>query len=339
MTARPTGVLFLNMGGPETLSDVRPFLQSLFSDSDIVPLPLGSWGMKAFGWTFAALRASSSRKFYEQMGGGSPQRRLSELQARAVAAELERTAPEGGPWKSYVAFRYTRPSTDEALAAMHRDGIERAFVVPLYPQFSSVSTGSSLRELERAKVRAGEARPRELVTIRDYHDDPAYLDAVAASVDRALAALSPEHRREAVVVWSAHALPLRVVATGDPYPGQIETTVRGAVERLSHPVEWRLAWQSQARPFVKWLEPRTDEVVKELGHEGRKTVVMVPVAFVQEHVETLYEMDRLYADLARQVGIERFVRVPALNDDPRFVGALAGLVARAAGAERASCAR
>jgi ferrochelatase len=332
---KKNGLLFLNMGGPETLAEVRPFLQNLFSDGDIVPLPLGSLGMKVFGWTFAALRASASRKFYEQMGGGSPQRRLSTEQASLVAARLDEAAREHGPWKSYLAFRYTRPSTDDALRAIRADGVERLFVVPLYPHYSSVTTGSSLAELERGFARAG-FRPAEVVTIESYHDDEAYLDALAGTVNRALDGLAPAHRDEATVLFSAHALPLRVVAKGDPYPAHIEATVKGAVARLAHPVDWRLVWQSQARPFVKWLEPKTDHVVRELGAAGKKTLVMVPVAFVQEHVETLYEMDKLYAGIAREAGIERFVRVPALNDDPAFIGALAGLVGRAAGIE--SCA-
>jgi ferrochelatase len=323
-----TGVLFLNMGGPDGPDDVRPFLTALFSDNDIIPLPLGSRGMRIFGWLFGMLRAPYTRRLYALIGGGSPQRRVSEQQGRLVAGLIEREAPAGGPWKSYLALRYTRPSTDDAIRAMRADGIERLVVVPLYPQFSSVTTGSSQAELARGFTRAA-WMPRDLTCVRDYHDDPAYLDALAASVNRALSGLAPEHRSEAVVIFSAHALPMRVVERGDLYPEQVRATVAGAVHRLAHRVETRLSWQSQARPFTRWLEPRTDEAVVELGRAGKRTVLMVPIAFVQEHIETLYEMDILYGDMARAAGIERFVRVPALGEDPAFISALAGVVRRA----------
>src|SRR5207244_2645236 len=149
------------------------FLRNLFSDPDLVPLGLGPRGMRIFGSIFATLRTPSTTKYYEQIGGGSPQRRVSEAQGRRVAAQLDREWPGDEPWRSYLALRYTPPSSDDAVARMREDGIERLFVVPLYPQYSTVTTGSSLAELERAFGRAA-WRPRSVMTIRDYHDDEGY---------------------------------------------------------------------------------------------------------------------------------------------------------------------
>jgi ferrochelatase len=229
------------------------------------------------------------------------------------------------PWKSYVAMRYTPPTTHEAVHRIREDGVERLVVVPLYPQFSWVTTGSSLKELARvfAEVRW---MPREVLVIRDYHDDVGYLEALAATVNRALEKLSPDELAEAAVLFSAHALPLRVVRRGDPYPGQVVRTVRELALRLSHPMDWRLAWQSQVRPFVRWLEPRTDETIRELARKGKRTILIVPVSFLQEHVETLYEMAVLYAHVACEEGVRRFVRVPTLGEDSAFLDALAGIV-------------
>jgi ferrochelatase len=322
------GVILLNMGGPETLAEVRPFLSRLFSDRDIIPLPLGDRAMRLFGWTFSRLRAPWARRAYAQMGGGSPQKKTCERQAGLLEERLNALAPAHGPWRCYLALRYTPPFADEALCAARKDGIERLFVLPLYPQFSSVTTGSSFNDLSRAFVRTG-FFPREVVYVRDWHDDPGYLDALAASIERTLATLSPEDRAEATLVFSAHALPLRVVARGDPYPGQIERTVAGALARLGDPPPFILAWQSQARPFVKWLEPRTDAEIERLAAEKKRVLVLVPVAFVQEHIETLYELDILYRDLARARGVRTFARVPALGEDPRLVEALARVILHA----------
>jgi ferrochelatase len=253
---------------------------------------------------------------------------MCEAQGRLLAERLDALAPERAPWRCYLALRYAAPFADQALARARDDGIERVIALPLYPQFSSVSTGSSFNDLARAFVRA-RFHPREVVWVRDYADDPGYLDALAGSIERTLAALSPEDRREATLLFSAHALPLRVVKRGDPYPARIEATVRGAVERLRDPPPHVLAWQSQTRPFTEWLEPATDKTVERLAEEGRRVLIVVPVAFIQEHIETLFELDILYRDLAIDKGIRTYARVPALGADPALCDALAKIVLRA----------
>ena len=329
----PCGVLLLGMGGPESLDEVRPFLRALFQDNDIVPLPFGPRVQRAFGWLVSALRAPKAKRFYAALGGLSPQRRTSEAQARALSRRLDLEASTCAPWRSYLAFRYARPLTDEALEAARLDGVNRLFVLPLYPQYSMVTTGSSLRELDRGFRRIG-WRPREVVTIRDYCDDERYVAALATSVARTLGELGPRDRAEALLLFSAHALPMRVVRRGDPYPEQVEATIRAVVARLGEAAPPHvLCYQSQARPFVRWIGPRTDETIERLAREGSKVMVVVPVSFVAEHVETLYEIDVLYAELARKSGVRVFRRTPALGEDTQFVGALAAIVLRAAGLE------
>lgn len=330
------GVFLLNMGGPSSLDEVKPFLVNLFSDNDIIPLPIGPRAQRVFGTIFGSLRGRRDGKVarsYAAMGGGSPQRRESEMQARALAARLDAEVPEGAPWKTYVCMRYAAPMTDEAIAAARRDGVDTLVVLPLYPQYSATTTGSNLNELAR-QMAVQRWRPRTLHIVRDYHDDPAYQDALAASVARTLEGLPAEKRAKAHIFFSAHSIPMRVVNAGDLYPPQIEATTKGVMERLrKRGIEnaYTLAWQSRVRPFTEWLGPQTDDTIRALAAKGEKHLLVVPVAFVGEHIETLVEIDEEYGELARSVGIETFVRVPCLRDDAAFIGALAGIVRRAAG--------
>jgi len=223
-------------------------------------------------------------------------------------------------------MRYWRPTTDEALDGMAAAGIRRIVAVSLYPQYSSASTGSSVNALRRAVA----ARPRdgfEVSVVDRYPEEPLYLDAVAAKVRAAWARVPESLRGECVLLFSAHALPRKLVAAGDPYVSEVERTRAGVVARLGFRVEHRLSFQSRVGP-VRWIGPGTDEALTAIGREGRRAVVVVPIAFVSDHVETLYELDILLADHARRVGIACYVRAESLNDDPLFLDALAGLVRR-----------
>jgi ferrochelatase len=316
--AAPTGIVLCNMGGPDSLDGVEPFLRQLFSDPALIQLPLGFLWQKAFAKLVARRRAPRVRELYRSIGGRSPLGELTARQAAALEAELTR---RGHECRCVVAMSYSAPFAAHAAAQLRQSGITRVVGLTLYPQYSRATTGSALRGLRRALEVAGGGF---LYTEIDrYFDDPAYLDAVAGTVSRALAAVPGD----APVLFSAHGLPQRYVDRGDPYEREVNATVAGVVARLGLEGRFRLGFQSRVGP-IKWLEPATDTVIRALGAGGATALVCVPVAFVSDHLETLQEIDLLYRDLAREVGITAFSRAPALNDDPAFITALAGLVQR-----------
>ncbi len=321
------GVILFNMGGPGSLEEVEPFLVELFSDRDLIELPLGAAVQPVFARLIAKLRAPSVRRNYARIGGGSPQLRLTEAQAVALRRRLE-----GGVLQDrvavVVAMRYTRPSAFDALAALQARGIRRVLTVPLYPQFSRATTGSFQRAVEREAARWAASGVRfEIEHIPCYFDDPLYLDALADTVRRAIEACPAPLRGELVLLFSAHGLPRKFVEAGDPYVAQIEATRRGIVERLDFPYRHLLGYQSRTGP-VRWTGPGTDELIAELGREGVRALIIVPLSFVSDHIETLFEVDVLFCDLARAAGIEYVARSAALNTHPLFIEALAGLIER-----------
>jgi ferrochelatase len=318
------GVLLFNLGGPGTLQDVEPFLVNLFSDRDIIELPLGRALQPAFARLVAKVRGPSVRRNYASIGGGSPQLRLTLGQARALSLRLSRG---NGRVPVAIAMRYWHPGTADALRELAHAGVERVVTLTLYPHYSRATTGSSERELARVLARP-EWQGRFRVTgIDRYPEEPAYLDALAATVRESLAGFPAETRDEVVLLFSAHGLPQRFVDAGDPYVAETAATVRGVLERLGVPNRHALGYQSRTGP-VQWIGPGTDEVLRRLGREGVRCVLVAPVSFVSDHIETLYELDQLFAGVAREAGIRDYRRSPALNTRPAFVEALAGLVER-----------
>jgi ferrochelatase len=317
------GVLLFNLGGPGALGEVEPFLVKLFSDRDIIELPLGALVQPLFARMIARLRGPSVRRNYALIGGGSPQLRLTRAQAEALQARLDREAP--GAASVFIAMRYWGPSTEAALDAMSAQGIERVVTLPLYPHYSRATTGSSERALLRA-LAAPRFRGRFQVSgIRSYPDDPGYLAALADTIRAGLDAFAPEQRDQVVLLFSAHGLPQRFVDRGDPYVEETERTRRGVLSLLQLPNRHRLGYQSRTGP-VRWTGPGTDALLQELGRSGARRVLIVPVSFVSDHIETLYEVDILFAEHARRAGILEYRRTAALNAHPLFIDALAGLV-------------
>ncbi|MCU0725900.1 MAG: ferrochelatase [Planctomycetes bacterium] len=310
------GVILMNLGGPGKQGEIRPFLASLFSDREIIRLPGGPVFQPALAQLIAGLRLSKVRRNYRQIGGGSPLLDLTRRQAEGLAAELGR---RGFPARVAVAMRYSRPRADDALLALARGGFDRLVAVSLYPQYSRATTGSSVADLLRAMGRTGITG--KLALVERYPEHPGYLDALALKVREGL-------RPESVVLFSAHGLPEKLVRAGDPYVGEIERTVAGVRARLPAGTPWRLGYQSRVGP-VKWVGPDTEEVIRDLGREGARDVLAVPVAFVSDHIETLQEIDILYAGVARAAGIPSFRRSGSLNDSPAFLEALADLVLEA----------
>lgn len=311
---REIGVVLLNMGGASNAEEIRVFLRGMFRDPAILPLPGPLRALIAFA--ISRTRSRSSRGQYDQIGGGSPILEITRAQAEALQKALER---DGIHAEVSVAMRYTPPFADEALRSLGSAARRRIVALPLYPQFSLTTSGSSLADLRSAARRLGCAAPIE---IEQWYDDAAYLDDLAARIETALVA-APD---QTVVLFSAHGLPERLIRRGDPYREQIEATVAEVSQRLGR-VECRLSFQSKIGP-IRWTGPNTLDVTAELGAE-RKPVLVVPIAFVSENIETLYELDIEVAQHARNHGVPWFGRLPTQNAGERFVRALSGIVRRA----------
>ncbi|HSL24574.1 MAG TPA: ferrochelatase [Vicinamibacterales bacterium] len=332
MIKQTTGVVLFNMGGPENLDAVEPFLVNVFSDRAIIELPLGRVVQPLFARAIARARRASVRRNYAAIGGGSPQLALTRAQAAALEERLNH-GHNGDRLRFAVltAFRYTRPSAGDAIHTMADRGIRRVITLPLYPHYSRATTGSSQADFNRALAES-RWRPHgfHITHLHSYADDPLYLDAMADRVRNAYEAMTPEGRRKGVILFSAHGLPQKFVDAGDPYVGHIEATRRGLVERLKLPNRQMLAYQSRTGP-VRWIGPGTEETIEELAADGVKHLLVVPLSFVSDHIETLYEIDQLFGDLARSRGIVEYCRPEALNTHPLFVESLARQVERAAG--------
>jgi ferrochelatase len=320
-----TAVLLFNLGGPDDLRSVEPFLINLFSDREIIELPFGAAVQPGFARLIAKVRGPSVRRNYARIGGGSPQLRITRQQAAALEAALNAT-PSDGVYRVFVAMRYTHPTAEAALEAIAESGIHRIVTLTLFPQYSKATTGSSRRAFERVLGKSfWRSLNFEVSHIDRYPGDPRYLDAMAATVKAAWVRIPAERRERAVILFSAHGLPQRFIDEGDPYVTDIETTRKGLLDRLGLSNRELLAYQSRTGP-VKWLGPGTEETLRELGREGVRDVLVVPLSFVSDHIETLYEVDLLFADAAREAGITGYYRSEALNSSPLFIDALAGLV-------------
>ena len=317
------GVLLFNLGGPERLDQVRPFLYNLFSDPDIIRLPWRGL-QKPLAWLIAKQRYKLSAGYYKKIGGGSPLRKITQDQASALQAAL---AAEGIDAGVYVGMRYWDPFIDDALADIKKDKVSRLVVLPLYPQYSVSTTGSSLNRMNEI-IRERGPRGIQVSIINNYHDDVRYIDALAATILEEITGHGDHDPAGTHLVFSAHSVPVSYIDNGDPYLDQTRRTVELVMERIGPSRPHSLSFQSKVGP-VKWLGPSTDETIRRLAAEGVRQLLLVPVSFVSEHIETLYELDILYRDVAREVGLTHYRRVPAMNCRQDFIDALASLVKKA----------
>ncbi len=317
------GVLLLNLGGPDKLEDVGPFLYNLFSDPEIIRLPF-SWLQKPLAWLIASRRTQKSQENYKQIGGGSPLRRITEAQGEALKEQLQALGQEA---KIYVGMRYWHPYTEEAIAQLIQDNIEHVVILPLYPQFSISTSGSSFRLLDKLWQEDPKLQRISYKVIPSWHKQPSYLQAMAELITQELNQFpNPDSVH---IFFSAHGVPKNYVEeAGDPYQQEIEECTALIMQTLNRSNEHTLAYQSRVGP-VEWLQPYTDDALPELGAKGVKDLVVVPISFVSEHIETLQEIDIEYRELAEESGIENFRRVPAPNTHPLFIRALADLVLEA----------
>lgn len=319
-------IVLFNLGGPDDLASVEPFLVRLFSDREIIELPFGAALQPLMARCIAKLRGPSVRRNYAGIGGGSPQLRITREQARALEDRLNCDCRRGESFRVFIAMRYSRPSAEDALEAIAACGIHHIVTLTLYPQYSKATTGSSRRDFERVLDKpVWKSFGFDVTHVETYFDDPGYLNAMAETVRRAWDEIPDDRRRETVMLFSAHGLPQKFIDEGDPYVRHIEATRRGILERLQLPNRQLLAYQSRTGP-VRWIGPGTEETLAELGRQGVRSVLVVPLSFVSDHIETLYEVDQLFAGAARRAGITGYYRPQALNTSPRFIDALAHLI-------------
>ncbi|XP_037122322.1 ferrochelatase, mitochondrial [Syngnathus acus] len=317
-----TGILMLNMGGPEKLEDVHDFLLRLFMDTDLMKLPV----QNKLGPFIAKRRTPKIQEQYSKIGGGSPIKRWTAMQGEGMVKLLDEMSPETAPHKFYIGFRYVHPLTEEAIEEMEKDGVDRAVAFTQYPQYSCSTTGSSLNAIYRYYRSRGE-RPKMCWSVIDrWPTHPLLVECFAEHVSNELLKFPEEKRDDVVILFSAHSLPMAVVNRGDPYPQEVGATVQRVMERLGHCNPYRLVWQSRVGPMA-WLGPQTDEVIKGLCERGKKNILLVPIAFTSDHIETLHELDIEYGQvLGEECGVENLRRAESLNGNPLFMKALAELV-------------
>ncbi len=331
MTRRVAIILF-NLGGPDRAESVRPFLENLFADPAILRVPgfVRPWLAKLIAWR----RTKPALENYMVLGGKSPLLELTEEQAGALDAALN----DGGDveYRSFVCMRYWHPMSEEAARRVKEWAPDEALLLPLYPQFSTTTTGSSVTAWEEACAKVGLSVPT--TTLCCFHSDGAYAAATARMVqeayDKARAELDPAVPLR--VLWTAHGLPESIVKAGDPYQWQVEQTVAAVTRHLRTPeVDATICYQSRVTP-QKWIGPSTEDEIERAAHD-KVAILLVPIAFVSEHSETLVELDVEYREEADKLGVPGYFRVPAQNSDPGFIAALAGLAKGALGGGRSLC--
>ncbi len=317
-----TAIVLMNLGGPDSLDAVEPFLFNLFKDPAILRLP--ALLRLPLARLIARGRGRVAREIYSRLGGASPLLANTEAQARALEAVL------GERYRCFVAMRYWHPTSAAAVRAVAEWAPDEIVCLPLYPQFSTTTTASSLAAWRSAAARAGLDRPTRVVCC--YPAEQGFVEAIARLVrpvlDRASCRAKPPR-----LLLTAHGLPKRIVRAGDPYPDQVEMTARAVVGALARPgLDWRLCYQSRVGP-LEWIGPATDAEIRYAGAAGIPLVV-APISFVSEHSETLVELDIEYRRVAESSGVPLYLRVATVGVEPGFIASLAALVQRPGSAAR-----
>ncbi|MCI5149063.1 MAG: ferrochelatase [Candidatus Electrothrix sp. MAN1_4] len=312
------GVVVLNMGGPEKQEDVRPFLYNLFSDRQIIRLGPAVL-QKPLAALIACKRAPVSRENYQKIGGGSPLTRITAEQAQA----LEQSLADDGDFIVRSCMRYWPPFADTVLQEMVDTGVTALVALPLYPHYCQATSGSSFSDLKQHHIQLGCNFP--IQEIRSWSTEPEYIQALVARIRAGFALFTEEEQEKVQLVYSAHSLPKKFIEQGDPYLDELKQTIKAIEEEAGW--QGKLCFQSRSGP-VEWLEPSTPDMLEQLAHKGCKNILMVPIAFVSDHIETLYEIDMLYRYQAAELSM-RLESTRGLNDDPLFIQALRTLVLKA----------
>jgi ferrochelatase len=310
-------VVLFQLGGPDSPEAIEPFLYNLFCDPDIIDFPFARIARQPLARLIASRRARHVAHHYREIGGKSPLLEFTRRQASALEAGLRRWYDA----RVVIAMRYWHPFTEEAIAELQRHAPAEVVLLPLYPQYSKTTTGSSVNEWNR-RFQPNGWRPR-VHLVKEFYREPLYVEAVVQQAGAELAAFADP--ADVDVVFSAHSVPVSVVEGGDPYQRQIEQTVELVWEAGKWPARRHLCYQSKVGAS-KWLQPSMHQMIRQLAVEGRRNVLVVPISFVSDHVETLHEIDIEHREQARNLGIEDYRMAPGLNDSPAFIRALAELV-------------
>ena len=318
-----TGILMLNMGGPTTTEQVHEYLFRIMTDHDMIQLPvqshLGPW--------IAKRRTPKVQKKYDEIGGGSPILKWTNTQGELLCKQLDKVSPETAPHKHYVAFRYAHPLTEDALKELEEDSVQHTVIFSQYPQYSCATAGSSFNAIYKYYKNRQLPNNMKWSIIDRWATHPLFVKTIAERIKEELVKFPCNIRDDVIILFSAHSLPLKAVNRGDPYPSEVGATVALVMQELNYCNPYNLVWQSKVGP-LPWLAPFTDEAIKAyVQKQGKKHFILVPVAFVNEHIETLHEMDIEYCkELAEDLGIEPIGRAAAPNDHPVFIDALTDLV-------------
>jgi ferrochelatase len=325
-----TAVVLFNLGGPDSLKNVRPFLFNLFADPAIIGVPV--FVRLPLALFISTIRNKKAQAIYASLGGKSPLLEKTQEQARALERALNSAEQaRQDEFKVFVAMRYWYPRSFGAVKALSDWGAERIVLLPMYPQFSHTTTGSSFKDFRKALEKANKmALPAQ--AIENYPDMPGFVKSMAALIKPAYEKLAVEAQSKNLpaprVLLSAHGLPQKLVDAGDPYAQQCEQSARAVVEALNIPnLDWQLCYQSRVGP-LEWLKPYTEEEITRAGNEKRPLLI-APLAFTADNSETLYEIDQLYRDDAAKAGVPLFASVPCVGTQPAFIEGLAALVKQA----------
>lgn len=310
-----TAVVLLNLGGPDSLEAVESFLYNLFCDPDIFNIP---FGQKLFAKLISNRRAPKIIEEYKLIGGKSPINEWTEIQRNKLEIELRKI---NSNTDVLIAMRYWKPLTQTTIKKIETGNYDKIILLPLYPHYSITTTGSSFNEWNRYYT--GDVK--KLVFINGYYNHPGYLSAINQRIDEALLNFSDIIRSEVQLVFSAHGTPVSLVKKGDPYSIQIKQTVEAVMKQRNYSHKHHLCYQSKVGP-MKWLEPATDTMIEELVNKGNKHLLIIPISFVSDHIETLFELDIEYRHIADELGIESYIVMKGLNDSQLFIDALKDLV-------------
>ena len=309
-------VVLLNLGGPDSLEAVQPFLENLFNDPDIFKLPF----QKSLARFISKKRAPKVEKEYELIGGKSPINEWTEKQRSMLENKLRNS---GNDVNVMVAMRYWKPLTQEVVTVVETGNYDIVIMLPLYPHYSISTTGSSFNEWKRFY----KGDKSKLVYVDSYQTHPFYIKAISERIDDSLFRFPEEVRKGVQLVFSAHGTPVSYLKKGDPYSFQIKETIGAVMKLRNNSHEYHQCFQSKVGP-AKWLEPATDKMIEELAAKGKKHLLIIPISFVSDHVETSFELDIEYRHVADRVGIEKYIVMTGLNDSQTFVNALSDIVIR-----------
>ena len=311
-------VVLFNLGGPDSLEAIKPFLFNLFSDHDIFKIPVGQ---KLFAKIMSVFRTPAVREKYKRIGGKSPINDWTQLQRSMLQQELQEVV---AGIDVYAAMRYWHPTIKDIAEKVSKKAFDKIALLPLYPHYSITTTGSSFNEWRR--VYKGDTG--KLTYVYDYFDNHQYINALNERIDETILRFPENVRDDIQLLFSAHGLPESIAKQGDPYPEQIDQTIACVMKARHFSHEYHLCFQSKVGP-AKWLKPSTDEMIRGLAEKGKKQLLIIPISFVSDHIETLFELDIEYRMIADEVDIKNYIVMKGLNDSKTFVAALKELAVQA----------